>query len=46
MRIDTLEEHQQRLNAAGFSDIQVWFQCFNFLSLVAVKPNNETANET
>ncbi|MEX1221929.1 MAG: carboxy-S-adenosyl-L-methionine synthase CmoA [Idiomarina sp.] len=38
MRIDSLAEHQQRLTTAGFVNTQVWFQCFNFLSLVAVKP--------
>lgn len=34
---DTLKTHQQRLSEAGFSKIQVWFQCFNFISLIAIK---------
>ena len=34
---ETLVEHQQRLRTAGFSSIDVWFQCFNFASLVAIK---------
>jgi tRNA (cmo5U34)-methyltransferase len=34
---ETLSEHQQRLRDAGFSSIDVWFQCFNFASLVAIK---------
>ncbi|MDF1691264.1 MAG: carboxy-S-adenosyl-L-methionine synthase CmoA [Zhongshania sp.] len=34
---ETLTEHQQRLRDAGFSSIDVWFQCFNFASLVAIK---------
>lgn len=34
---ETLAEHQQRLRTAGFSSIDVWFQCFNFASLVAIK---------
>ncbi|WP_373080561.1 carboxy-S-adenosyl-L-methionine synthase CmoA [Zhongshania sp.] len=34
---ETLAEHQQRLREAGFSSIDVWFQCFNFASLVAIK---------
>lgn len=34
---DTLEQHQQRLQQAGFTKILVWFQCFNFVSLLAVK---------
>lgn len=34
---DTLKTHQQRLKEAGFSKTQVWFQCFNFISLIAIK---------
>ena len=34
---DTLKIHQQRLKEAGFSKTQVWFQCFNFISLIAIK---------
>lgn len=34
---DTLEEHKQRLQAAGFSQVQQWFQAFNFSSLIAIK---------
>ncbi len=34
---ETLAEHEQRLHRAGFSNFGVWFQCFNFLSLVAIK---------
>lgn len=34
---ETLAEHEQRLQRAGFRDFGVWFQCFNFLSLVAIK---------
>jgi tRNA (cmo5U34)-methyltransferase len=34
---ETLFAHEQRLRAAGFSDVGVWFQCFNFMSLVAIK---------
>lgn len=37
MRIDTLEQHQERLNKAGFSDTVNWFSCFNFTSMVAAK---------
>lgn len=29
--------HQQRLAAAGFSNVEVWFQYFNFASMVALK---------
>ena len=34
---ETLACHQQRLTAAGFGFSSVWFQCFNFASMVAVK---------
>jgi tRNA (cmo5U34)-methyltransferase len=34
---DTLQQHQQRLAQAGFSSSQLWFQAFNFASIVAIK---------
>ncbi|WP_460597353.1 carboxy-S-adenosyl-L-methionine synthase CmoA [Geomonas sp. Red276] len=34
---EPLSSHHERLKAAGFSFSEVWFQCFNFASLVAVK---------
>jgi tRNA (cmo5U34)-methyltransferase len=34
---ETIAGHQQRLREIGFSSIDVWFQCFNFASLVAIK---------
>jgi tRNA (cmo5U34)-methyltransferase len=34
---ETLDCHQQRLQAAGFAFSDLWFQCFNFASLVAIK---------
>ena len=34
---DTLEVHRQRLLEAGYSRCSVWFQCFNFVSLIAIK---------
>jgi len=36
MRPDTLETHQERLLAAGFSKVVPWFQCLNFASLIAL----------
>lgn len=44
MRPDTIEEHQQRFTNAGFSSSTVWFQCFNFCSMVAVKNPTEAAD--
>ena len=34
---ESIPMHQQRLKQIGFSSIDVWFQCFNFASLVAIK---------
>ncbi len=34
---ETLATHRTRLQCAGFSSVDVWFQCFNFASLVAIK---------
>lgn len=34
---ETLETHQQRLQAAGFARSSVWFRCFNFASLLAIR---------
>jgi tRNA (cmo5U34)-methyltransferase len=33
---DSLEQHRERLLAAGFSQVVPWFQCLNFASLVAL----------
>lgn len=33
---DSLEQHRERLLAAGFSKVVVWFQCLNFASLIAL----------
>jgi tRNA (cmo5U34)-methyltransferase len=34
---ETLNTHRQRIANAGFSSCDVWFQCFNFASLIALK---------
>ncbi len=34
---ETLRTHRDRLQRAGFASVDVWFQCFNFASLVAIK---------
>ncbi|MFK3771970.1 carboxy-S-adenosyl-L-methionine synthase CmoA [Pseudomonas sp. NPDC089406] len=36
MKPDTLQTHEQRLLAAGFSKVVPWFQCLNFASLIAL----------
>ena len=37
MRIDSFNDHQARLTEAGFSDVVLWFKCFNFASMIAIK---------
>lgn len=34
---ETLETHRKRLRDSGFSSVDVWFQCFNFASVIAIK---------
>lgn len=34
---ETLERHRQRLSEAGFRRTDLWFQCFNFISLIAYR---------
>jgi tRNA (cmo5U34)-methyltransferase len=34
---ETLEAHRQRLLNAGFERALVWYQCFNFVSILAIK---------
>lgn len=37
LRPETLQQHKQRIADAGFGSCDVWFQCFNFASLIALK---------
>lgn len=37
MLTDSVETHKTRLKQAGFGHAELWFQCFNFGSLVALK---------
>ena len=34
---ETLSQHQSRLQQAGFCFVEKWYQCFNFVSMVAIK---------
>lgn len=34
---ESLATHQNRLKTAGFNSADVWFQCFNFASMLALK---------
>ena len=37
MKPDSLPEHHERLQQAGFKSQTLWFQCFNFCSMLAIK---------
>lgn len=37
LRPDTPEQHKARLAKVGFSHVDMWYQCFNFGSMVAIK---------
>ncbi|MGF1724103.1 carboxy-S-adenosyl-L-methionine synthase CmoA [Photobacterium nomapromontoriensis] len=37
MRPDSIDTHKQRFQSIGFSSSEVWFQCFNFGSMFAIK---------
>lgn len=34
---DSLNTHKNRLESAGFTSADVWFQCFTFASMIAIK---------
>lgn len=34
---ESLADHQERLQTAGFAFVDLWFQCLNFVSMVAIK---------
>jgi tRNA (cmo5U34)-methyltransferase len=34
---ETIAVHRERLTESGYSSVDVWFQCFNFMSMLAVK---------
>lgn len=34
---ETLATHRERLREVGFSSSDLWFQCFNFASMIAIK---------
>ena len=34
---ETIATHRERFLRAGFGSCDVWFQCFNFMSMLAVK---------
>lgn len=34
---DSIQTHRDRLSQIGFSSVEVWFQCFNFGSMFAIK---------
>lgn len=40
LRPETVAQHLQRLKSAGFPECFVWFQSFNFVSILAIKSGN------
>ncbi|MEM9101900.1 MAG: carboxy-S-adenosyl-L-methionine synthase CmoA [Pseudomonadota bacterium] len=34
---ETMDDHRQRFEKAGFTKFDAWFQCFNFVSMLACK---------
>ena len=41
MHTDTFATHESRLQEVGFSDVVMWFKCYNFASIVAVKSSSK-----
>ncbi len=37
MRPDSIDDHKQRFKQIGFESFELWFQCFNFGSMFAIK---------
>ena len=37
LKPETVNAHKQRLASASFSQQDLWFQCFNFVSMIAIK---------
>ncbi len=37
LKPETITAHRRRLMQAGFASVETWLQCFNFMSLLAVK---------
>ncbi|QLB21374.1 tRNA (uridine-5-oxyacetic acid methyl ester)(34) synthase TrmP [Vespertiliibacter pulmonis] len=37
MLIDSISAHKARLKEIGFHNVELWFQCFNFGSMIAIK---------
>ena len=37
MLTDTFSEHEIRLGKAGFEDVVMWYKCYNFTSMIALK---------
>jgi tRNA (cmo5U34)-methyltransferase len=38
MRPDSMQQHRNRLRDVGFKDVYQWFQGFNFVSMIAIRP--------
>ena len=43
MLTDTYQTHENRLKKVGFEDVVMWFKCYNFTSMVAIKAVGDNA---
>ena len=37
---ETIDAHKERLHQAGFEHVVLWYQCFNFMSLLAIRSDS------
>ena len=37
LQAESIDRHKQRLKKVGFNSVDVWFQCLNFASFIAIK---------
>jgi len=41
MKPDSMRQHRERLESAGFDQVSQWFQGFNFISMVAFRKSRD-----
>lgn len=41
MQIESFQDHEKRLHDAGFDDVLLWFKCYNFSSMIALKQDKQ-----
>lgn len=43
---ETLQDHRQRLEEAGFEQVTLWHQSLNFVSMLAIAPSDDHSKKT